>query len=656
MRFKKIIGVVIFTIFVLANFLPSKNVSASQMTDLMRMAYQYLGVPYEWGGNGPSTFDCSGYTSYIYKNSLGIDIGRTTYNQVYAGSDVTNGELQPGDLILPNIDHVQLYIGNGMVIHAPQTGDVVRVASLYNIYSARRIISESKMEAALFDYKYYADTYADLKAAFGYDYGKLYGHYITFGISEGRKPSAVFDPIYYLNNNEDLKAAFGNNYQAAYDHFISCGYNENRATSSEFNINDYRNTHSEVSSMSNVDLYKMIIESRSKIERIMFDYEYYANTYPDLYSKYGYDYQKLYNDYITCGINEGRSPSLIFDPKYYLQSNGDVQATWPDNYKEAYNHFTKYGYNENRISSEECNMLDFRSNHHEYDSMSNLELYELIRDQNKIENIIFDYKYYADTYPELKEKYGYDYKSLYNDYINSGIKEGRSPSSIFDPKYYLEVNQDLKNDYLNDYEKAYNHFISTGYKEDRVSSENCDIAAYKLMYSDKTNGLNNAEIYKMYKENPEISRKYSVDFIDLLGNKIGDTQVVLSGNNAVEPSVPDIEGYKFVKWDKDFNNITDNLKVYAEYVKDEELKPNFPNEQDKPLIKFDSTNTENKTEDKQESNEQNNNQNNVPSNENQNNNPNTFDNNLSLINIVILTMISGLMLGVLKKKKIISNK
>ena len=68
------------------------------------------------------------------------------------------------------------------------------------------------------------------------------------------------------------------------------------------------------------------------------------------------------------------------------------------------------------------------------------------------------------------------------------------------------------------------------------------------------------------------------------------------------------------------------------------------------MIKFDSTNTENKTEDKPENNEQNNNQDNVPSNGDQNNNPNTFDNNLSLINIIVLTMISGLMLGFFKKK------
>lgn len=650
MRLKRIIGVLVFSIFLLTNCLPIKSVSASQMTDLMREAYKYLGTPYEWGGNGPSTFDCSGYTSYIYRNALGIDIGRTTYNQVYAGRDVTNGELQPGDLILPSIEHVQIYIGNGMVLHAPQTGDVVRVAKLYNIYSARRIIGESKMEAALFDYKYYADTYADLKAAFGYDYGKLYAHYINYGIREGRKPSAIFDPIYYSNNNNDIKNVYGNDYQAVYDHFVTYGYNENRPTSSEFNINDYRNNHSEVSSMSNLDLYKMIIESRSKIERIMFDYEYYANTYPELYDKYGYDYQKLYNDYISSGINEGKSPSLIFNPKYYLQSNGDVQATWPDNYKEAYNHFVNYGYNENRVSSEECNMVDLRSNHHEYDSMSNLELYELIRDQNRIENIIFDYKYYADTYPELKEKYGYDYKSLYSDYINYGIKEGRSPSIIFNPKYYLEANEDLKSAGIDDYEKAYNQFINSGYKEDRVSSENCDIGVYKLMHSDETNGLDNAEIYKMYKENPEISREYSVEFIDLLGNKIGDTQVVLSGNNAVEPSVPEIEGYKFVKWDKEFNNVTGNLKVYAEYVKVEESSPSFPSEQDKPLIKFDSNNSENNTENKPENDESNNNQNNITSNESQNNNTNTFDNSLGFINVIALTIISGVILNCLKKK------
>ncbi|MGN9134481.1 C40 family peptidase [Clostridium sp. HCP1S3_B4] len=452
MKLKKLLVLLTITIFSFSILTPTQGASATEITKLLNMAFSFLGVPYEWGGNGPNSFDCSGFTSYVYKNSLGADIGRTTYDQINSGSDVTNSELQPGDLILPSTGHVQLYIGNNKVIHAPQTGEVVKVADVWNIYSARRIISSSPMESVIFDYKYYADTYPDLKVLYGYDYGSLYGHYITCGIREGRKPSKIFNPVYYLNVNEDLKNSFGNNYEAAYDHFATCGYKENRNASEEFNITDYRNDHPEMDSMDNLNIYKMIIRSTSSIEGIIFDYKYYADTYPDLKDTYGYDYEKLYNHYITCGIKEGRSPSKIFDPIYYLNTNADVKA------------------------------------------------------------------YYG-----------------------------------------------------NDYEAAYKHFISEGYKENRPSSENCNIREFKEANSDKLIGKDDLYAYEMYKESLNV-KKYTVKFYDLYGNEISEIQNVIEGERVIAPNVPELEGYDFVKWDKDFNSITSNLNVYAMYKK-KQYKP-----------------------------------------------------------------------------------
>ena len=103
-------------------------------------AYKHIGAPYVWGATGASTFDCSGFTSYVYKLSAGIDIGRTTYDQINAGREVSYSELQPGDLIFPHSGHVGIYVGGGMMIHAPQTGDKVKVAPVYKFWRARRII------------------------------------------------------------------------------------------------------------------------------------------------------------------------------------------------------------------------------------------------------------------------------------------------------------------------------------------------------------------------------------------------------------------------------------------------------------------------------------------------------------------------------------
>lgn len=103
-------------------------------------AYKHLKVKYVYGAAGPSNFDCSGFTSYVYRLATGINIGRTTYDQIDAGKEVAYEKLQPGDLVFPHDGHVGIYVGNGMMIHAPQTGDVIKVAPVYKFWRARRII------------------------------------------------------------------------------------------------------------------------------------------------------------------------------------------------------------------------------------------------------------------------------------------------------------------------------------------------------------------------------------------------------------------------------------------------------------------------------------------------------------------------------------
>lgn len=103
-------------------------------------AYQFLGTPYLWGGTTPSGFDCSGFTQYVFKNAAGISLPRTTYDQINVGVAVSYNNLQPGDLVFPHTGHVGIYIGGGQMIHAPSTGDVVKVSSVYKFYTARRVV------------------------------------------------------------------------------------------------------------------------------------------------------------------------------------------------------------------------------------------------------------------------------------------------------------------------------------------------------------------------------------------------------------------------------------------------------------------------------------------------------------------------------------
>ncbi|MEY9875950.1 cell wall-associated NlpC family hydrolase [Streptacidiphilus sp. MAP12-33] len=102
-----------------------------------------LGLPYVWGATGPDSFDCSGLTQWAYAQA-GVSLGRTTYDQINDGTAVNStADLQVGDLIFFNGDtHVGIYAGNGMVLHAPHTGTVVkyeRMDWIGSIYAMRHI-------------------------------------------------------------------------------------------------------------------------------------------------------------------------------------------------------------------------------------------------------------------------------------------------------------------------------------------------------------------------------------------------------------------------------------------------------------------------------------------------------------------------------------
>jgi cell wall-associated NlpC family hydrolase len=117
----------------------------SQYGGVVGIAMRYLGVPYAWGGASPSGFDCSGLVMYAY-GQMGISLPHYTGAQWNVGVAVSRGDLQPGDLVFfDGLGHVGIYIGGGQFIHAPHTGDVVKISSMTGWYAstyvgARRII------------------------------------------------------------------------------------------------------------------------------------------------------------------------------------------------------------------------------------------------------------------------------------------------------------------------------------------------------------------------------------------------------------------------------------------------------------------------------------------------------------------------------------
>jgi cell wall-associated NlpC family hydrolase len=125
--------------FQMENFLQEENeevllgASGYQIVDVARTK---LGCSYVYGAAGPSTFDCSGLSSWVFKQ-FGISIPRTASAQSQSGTYVSYNNLQPGDLVFFNtsgsgVSHVGIYTGNGKMIHAPKTGDVVKEVTIHN--------------------------------------------------------------------------------------------------------------------------------------------------------------------------------------------------------------------------------------------------------------------------------------------------------------------------------------------------------------------------------------------------------------------------------------------------------------------------------------------------------------------------------------------
>lgn len=112
--------------------------------NIITLGSSFLGMPYQWGGANPSTsFDCSGLVQYVY-GQLGLHLPRTSQEQQQVGTVVSVNEATPGDLVFFNTPatHVGIYVGNGYMLHAPKTGDHIKISSINNPTNIKRVIND----------------------------------------------------------------------------------------------------------------------------------------------------------------------------------------------------------------------------------------------------------------------------------------------------------------------------------------------------------------------------------------------------------------------------------------------------------------------------------------------------------------------------------
>lgn len=130
----------VFAAFMLFTTAPGENntAEAASPTELIQKANQYQGIPYRWGGTTTAGFDCSGFTQRVFSD-IGVNIGRTTWDQYARGTSVSKSNLKTGDLVFFNtagpgsLSHVGIYVGNGKMIHSG-TSTGVGYASINDPY------------------------------------------------------------------------------------------------------------------------------------------------------------------------------------------------------------------------------------------------------------------------------------------------------------------------------------------------------------------------------------------------------------------------------------------------------------------------------------------------------------------------------------------
>ncbi len=121
--------------------------TSAQAAAVVNLAEQQVGKGYGWGANGPDSFDCSSLVQYVYQQAAGINLPRTTYDQVKVGEDVPLDQLQPGDLLFWGSTtapyHVAIYVGNNQYVNAatPEQGVILQIISSYYYPTcARRVL------------------------------------------------------------------------------------------------------------------------------------------------------------------------------------------------------------------------------------------------------------------------------------------------------------------------------------------------------------------------------------------------------------------------------------------------------------------------------------------------------------------------------------
>lgn len=141
--------------FLFSTLIPIEQTSAQpaweQKADkVISVAKANLNKKYKAGGTGPNEFDCSGFTKYVYKKAINLDLPRTSRDQATVGTTVSKSNIRKGDLLFfktngQNISHVAIYMGNGKMIHARNERHNITIDNINDSYWKRTYVHAKRV-------------------------------------------------------------------------------------------------------------------------------------------------------------------------------------------------------------------------------------------------------------------------------------------------------------------------------------------------------------------------------------------------------------------------------------------------------------------------------------------------------------------------------
>ena len=319
--------------------------------------------------------------------------------------------------------------------------------------------------SAVYDYYYYINKYADLKAVFGDNQTAALTHFVNSGMNEGRQASEDFNVTYYRNRYPDLRSAFGTDLKNYYMHYVNNGVKEKRDAKTPCTLKGG------VTVLNGVDY------------SAVYDFNYYINKYPDIKAAFGNDDEKALQHFVNNGMDEGRQGRESFNVRYYKNSYADLRNAFGNNLKLYYIHYITNGRKEGRTADVDKGIANPTTVYNGVDY-----------------SLIYDYNYYINKYTDIKAAFGGDDEAAISHFVNSGMREGRQAKASFNVNYYKANYGDLAAAFGNDLTKYYKHYLNNGYKEKRVADKPLNQSVgYTAIMGDTNTTLNQMVAY--YKAN-----------------------------------------------------------------------------------------------------------------------------------------------------------